>query len=379
MADVLRSLNLLETLKEYVEKNKISDVRDAVEDLLVSHINIAVAGDRGPEKAAFINSLRGLSFEDEGAAPRSSSSNPEELALYQHTKYPNFRLWDLPGFSKDSKIDPLDYMEHFKLLRYNAVIFTFTASPHPNSVILWKKARMVQKETVYFALLATEKDTEKTMVAKKKKSVEELKAEGVANPTVYRVQPIALEMEDFPKLLEAMTGGLHEIRSHALLLALPAFSTAIVTQKRDTFKALVWAAASLSGGISTIPVPLVASVVDSGLAVRILSKAQTSLCLDDESIERLAGQRGKNTAQLKGLRTCVLSIEVTKSEVKRRLAAAEKSTSSTTNRLVELAMPRNARAASRSFTVMLQALNGAIDEMGVDAEKIVEMATGKGQ
>ncbi len=141
----------------------------------------------------------------------------------------------------------------------------------------------------------------------------------------------------------------------------------------------MWAAASLSGGVSAIPVPLVASMVDATVGVRILTKAQISLCLDDESLEHLARQRGLNPAKLKALRTCALSVEVSKSEVKRRLAEAEKDTSTATSRLVELAMPRHARAVSRSFTVMLQALNTAIDDMGADAEKVVAMVTGEGQ
>lgn len=63
---MLKSLNLLETLKESFEKNNIADIKDTVEDLLISRINIAITGDRGPEKAAFINSLRGLNVGDEG-------------------------------------------------------------------------------------------------------------------------------------------------------------------------------------------------------------------------------------------------------------------------------------------------------------------------
>ncbi len=204
-----------------------------------------------------------------------------------------------------------------------------------------------------------------------------LKTEGVPLPKVFLVQPSALEKVDFLKFLEVMRGDLPEIRAHALLLALPTFSNSLVTQKKDAFKALVWAAASLSGGVSAIPVPLVSSIVDATVGVRILTKAQISLCLDNESLECLARQRGLNPARLKSLRTCALSVEVSKSEVKRRLAEAEKDTSTATTRLVKFAMPRHARSVSRSFTAMLQALNTAIDDMGADAEKVVAMVTGE--
>lgn len=375
MADVLRSLNLLETLKESIEKNNISDIKDAVEDMLISRINIAVAGDRSAEKAAFINSLRGLGQEDEEAARVPSSAAPEELAVFLNPKHPDFRLWDLPSIPSDFHFEAEDFIQRYKVMRYNAIVLTFTESPSVNSVALWRELRSLQKDTVYFVLLASIKETEKTLETKKKASLEGLKAEGVPLPKVFLVFPSALEKLDFQTFLEVMRGDLPEIRAHALILALPAFSISLVDQKKDAFKALVWAAASLSGGVSAIPVPFVASMLDATVAVRILSKAQISLCLDDDSLLRMARQRGLDPSRLKALRSCALSIEVSRSEVKRRLAEAEKETSTAKSILVELAMPRQARSVSQSFTVMLQVLNSAIDDMGADAEKVIAMVT----
>ncbi|XP_060906051.1 immunity-related GTPase family, q2 [Labrus mixtus] len=374
MAEVFKGLNLLDTLKESIDNNKLSDVKDAVEDLLISRINLAVLGDREDGKATFINSLSGLSPGDEGAAPSPSPVAPEELASYPNPKHPDFRLWDLPAVPSTSPFEPEGYMERVKFLRYNAVFMTFTKTPQPNSVKVFLEARSLQRQTVYFILLATEKDTEKSLEENRKAGVEVLKSQGVAQPKVYRVRPSTLEKFDFPGLLEDMGRELPEIRAHALLLALPTLTSTLVTQKKDAFKALVWAAASLSGGVSAIPVPFVASMVDSSVAMRILTKAQLSLCLDNESVERLARQRGIEPTRLKGLRTCELSVEVTKGEVKRRLAAAEKDLATVSSKFVEMAMPRHARSVSRSFAAMLQALNGAIDEMATDADKIVSAA-----
>ncbi|XP_045902020.1 immunity-related GTPase family, q2 [Micropterus dolomieu] len=377
MADVLRGLNLLQTLKESIESNKLSDVKDAVEDLLISRINLAVVGNRGDEKATFINSLRGLGPGDDGAAASPSLVAAEEVAGYPNPKHPDFRLWDLPPVPSTSPFEPEGYMDRVKFLRYNAVLMTFTQTLHPNSVDVFLEARSMQQQTVYFILLSLEKDTEKSREEKRKASLEVLTSQGVAQPKVYLVRPSTLEKFDFPGLLEDVGRDLPEIRAHALLLALPTLTSNLVSQKKEAFKALVWAAASLSGGVSAIPVPLVASMVDSSVAMRILTKAQLSLCLDEESVERLAGQRGMEPIRLKGLRTCVLSVEVTKGEVKKRLAAAEKELATVSSKLVEMAIPRHARCASRSFAAMLQALNSAIDEMAADAEKIVAAALGE--
>ncbi|XP_068179346.1 immunity-related GTPase family, q2 [Antennarius striatus] len=377
MADVFRGLNLLETLKESMESNKLADVKDAMEDLLISRINVAVVGDRGPEKSTFINSLRGLGPEDDGAAPRSPTTALEEVVAYPNPKHPDFRLWDVPSVPAARPFEPEGYMDRVRFLRYNAVFMTSTGEPHPNGVEVFLEARSLQLQTVYFILLASANDTEKSLEEKRKCGLEVLTCQGVAQPKVYLVRPSTLEKFDFPHLLEDMGRDLPEIRAHSLLLALPTLTSTLVSQKKEAFKALVWAAASLSGGVSAIPVPFVASMVDCSVAVRILTKAQLSLCLDDESVERLARQRGMDPAGLTCLRVCGLSAEVTKGEVKRRLAAAEKELATVSSRLVEMAMPRHARSAGRSFTAMLQALNGAIEEMATDADRILTVALGE--
>ncbi|KAK5862002.1 hypothetical protein PBY51_017435 [Eleginops maclovinus] len=379
MADAFRSLNLIETLKESIDHNKLSDVKDALEDLLISRINLAVIGDRGDEKASFINSLNGLSFGDDGATPSASPVAPEEVACYPNPKHPDFRLWDLPPVPSASPFEPEGYMDTVKFPRYNAVFITFTQTPQPNSVKVFLEAQSLQQQTVYFILFALENGTEKSIEKIRKTSVEVLRSQGVTMPKVYVVRPSTLEMVDFPCLLEDMGKDLPEIRAQAVLLALPTLNSTLVIKKKDAFKALVWAAASLSGGVSAIPVPFVASMVDSSVAVRILTKAQLSLCLDDGSVERLARQRSMDSTRLKGMRTCALSLEVTKGEVQQRLAAAQKDLATVSLKLVEMALPRHARSASRSFAAMQQALNCAIDEMAADAEKIVSAALGEGK
>lgn len=376
MADIFKGLNLLETLKESIESNKFSDLKDAMEDLLISRINLGVVGYRGDEKAMLINSLCGLGPEEHGAATSPSAADPHDVAVHLNPKHPDFRLWDLPAVPSMSPFEPEEYMDKVKFLRHNVVFMTFTQIPEHNSVTVFQEARALQQHTVYFILFASSNDTEESAEEKRQTSLQLLTSQGVAQPRVYVVRPSTLEHFDFPDLLEDLCRDLPDVRAHALLLALPILTSTLVSQKKEAFKALVWAAASLSGGVSAIPVPFVASLVDSSIAVRILTRAQLSLCLTNESIELLARQRGTDPMRLKGLRTCTLSVEVTKGEVKKRLAAAEKDLATVSSKLVEMAMPRQARSASRSFTAMLQALNGAIDEMAADAEKIVTAALG---
>ncbi|KAF6718278.1 Interferon-inducible GTPase 1, partial [Oryzias melastigma] len=168
MADVFKGLNLLETLKESLENNKLSDVKDAVEDLLISRINVAVAGDRVEEKATFINSLSGLGSGDEGAAPFPTTADPDEVAGYPNPKHPDFRLWDIPPVPNTSPFEAEGYITKFKFLRYNVVFMTFTEVIHPNCVA---------REAAYFVLLASKRDTEKSLEEKRQASLDVLKSQ----------------------------------------------------------------------------------------------------------------------------------------------------------------------------------------------------------
>ncbi|XP_057689452.1 immunity-related GTPase family, q2 isoform X2 [Corythoichthys intestinalis] len=373
MVDVLKGVNLLETLKDSMEHNNLSEVKDAVEDLLISRLNLAVAGERSVEKTTFINSLHGIPAGDEGVVP-SSSVATEDLRCYPNPAHPDFRMWDLPPIPIVTPFDPDVYMDAVKFLRYNVVFLTFTKTPSPSLVSVVLRAHALQIRTVYLTLLVSGKNQD--LDSKRRASMDALTSQGVTQAKVYLVNPSSLETLDFPALLEDLAKELPEIRWYALLMALPTLTPALVIQKKEAFGALVWAAASLSGGVSTIPVPFVASAVDSSVAVRVLCKAQASLCLDDASVERLARQRGLEPGPLKALRVCPLSVEVTKAEVKRRLASvAEKDWSSFSSRLVQMAVPRHARSVGRSFTAMLHALNAAIDDMASDAEKILNFCS----
>ncbi|XP_049585968.1 LOW QUALITY PROTEIN: interferon-inducible GTPase 5-like [Syngnathus scovelli] len=373
MVDVLKGVNLLESLKNSTELTRLSAIKDAVEDLLISRLNLAVIGQRSEEKRAFTDSLLGVSAGDQGAAC-SSTAAAEDLRCYPNPVHPDFRLWDLPPVPAVSPFEPDLYMDAVKFLRYNVVFLTFTRTPPPSVAALLLRASSLRLQTLYLTLLVCGK--EEDLESTRKDSIEALKALGVTQPKVYLVSPSALEALDFPALLEDLAKDLPEIRWYALLMALPTLTAALVTQKKEAFGALAWVAASLSAGISAVPVPLVASAVDSSLAVRVLCKAQASLCLDDASVERLARRRGREPARLKALRVCPLSAQVTKAEVRRRLAAAtaEKDCSALSSRLVQMAMPRHARSAGRSFAAMLHALNGAIADMAADAENVLASA-----
>lgn len=111
-------------------------------------------------------------------------------------------MWDLPLVPATYPSEPKGYMDRVKLLHYNAVFMVLTETPQPNTVEVFLEARSMQQQTMYFIFLASVNDTEKSLVEKKKSSLNVLTSQARTNTNVYLVRPSTLEKFDFPALLE---------------------------------------------------------------------------------------------------------------------------------------------------------------------------------
>jgi len=60
-------------------------------------LNVAVTGNSGVGKSSFINAIRRLTAEDEGAAPVGVKETTLDIQSYSHPCNPFLKFWDLPG------------------------------------------------------------------------------------------------------------------------------------------------------------------------------------------------------------------------------------------------------------------------------------------
>ncbi|MBN3308085.1 interferon-inducible GTPase 5-like [Amia ocellicauda] len=374
MAEAIKNVKVLQTIKESLDKNKISEIKATLEDLLSSSINIAVAGERGVEKMAFINAVRGLGDDEEGAAHPGGPDATKDPVVYPHPQQSEVRIWDLPPPQGDD-FNPEEYLERLRVHRYSAFIVTAAQSFQPSCASLWKEMHRTGK-ALYFILLTTAKDSCQSLQEKKSSNVESLKKGGVEAPAVFLVSGSALEQLEFMDLLEVMEKEIPEIWMDALVISLPAFSVPMLRKKRAAFKAVVWTAASLSGGVSAIPIPMVSSMVDKNMLVKILTKARDCFGLDDRSLERLGKRVGRPVKELKAVWTSELSAEVSKDVVKKKLSAAEKE-KATATKLLQATLKGSAKSATKSFTTMYLMLTTSLDELEEDAVKMLQEAFGE--
>ena len=86
---------------EYIEKNGLDGIEDFFKAKLERwkdvEINISVTGISGVGKSSFINAIRGLKDDDEGAAKTGVIETTRAAAVYSHPTNEKIKFWDLPG------------------------------------------------------------------------------------------------------------------------------------------------------------------------------------------------------------------------------------------------------------------------------------------
>ncbi|XP_065430743.1 interferon-inducible GTPase 5-like [Chrysemys picta bellii] len=84
-------------------------------------LNIVVIGESGSGKSSFVNTIRGLADDDEGAAETGVNETTIEPTAYPHPAYPNVTIWDLPGIRTPTfKSDT--YLEQVRFSHYDFFI-----------------------------------------------------------------------------------------------------------------------------------------------------------------------------------------------------------------------------------------------------------------
>jgi len=81
-------------------------------------INVAVVGISGVGKSSFINAIRCLTADDEGAAAVGVIETTTEITSYTHPDNTRIKFWDLPGVGTD-KFPQAEYLRLISVDRYD--------------------------------------------------------------------------------------------------------------------------------------------------------------------------------------------------------------------------------------------------------------------
>ncbi|XP_048010218.1 interferon-inducible GTPase 5-like [Megalobrama amblycephala] len=274
--------------------------KEKIDQLLNVSLNIAVTGKTGSGKSSFINALRGVSEDDDGAAPTGVTETTMKATMYEHPTVPNVKIWDLPGIgSPNFKADK--YLKEVKLDTYDFFIILNSERFMQNDVMLAKEIRK-QKKNFYFVRSKIDNDIR---AEEKKKGFDEQKVLSIiredcqknlkelGDPKVFLMSSFDLDKYDFEIFQNTLEAELPIHKRSALLQAWPLCSTASLEKKIKFFEGMIWAASLASAGIAVVPVPGLSAACDASMVLLFLTRCYYAFGLDDGSLSRLSEKVNK--------------------------------------------------------------------------------------
>ncbi|KAG9346212.1 hypothetical protein JZ751_008037 [Albula glossodonta] len=300
--DIKQSLQN-ETLDSGAQK-----IKEFLEKLDKTVLNIAVTGMSGKGKSTFVNAIRGLGDEDEGSAPTGVVETTMKATPYHHQKYPNVTLWDLPGIGTENfRAD--EYLEKVEFHRYDFFIIISSERFTSYDADLAKEIQNMGK-MCYFV---RSKIDESLRAEARKKTFNEkatlnkiqqncitgLQDLSIESPKVFLISSFELEKYDFPQLQETLEKDLPQQKRHVFLLALPNITQNINLKKKEVLQADIWRMALLSATAAAVPVPGLGFAADLTILVKEISKYYKAFGLDEASLKNLSERVNVPVEELK--------------------------------------------------------------------------------
>nr|XP_005995735.1 PREDICTED: interferon-inducible GTPase 5-like [Latimeria chalumnae] len=363
--------------------SKIQENLDSIENV---KLDIAITGESGSGKSTFVNAIRDLEDEDEGAAETGSIETTMTPTKYPYPNNRNINLWDLPGIGT-LKFKADEYLQQVNFSQYDFFIIIASERFKENHA---KLACEIQKMGKRFYFVRSKIDSEIAALKKRKKStfsevvmleevrknsIECLQKQGVERPQVYLVSCLELDKFDFNKLQETLQQELSAHKRDAFLLSLPNISKTILLRKKKLMRNQIWKLASISCVVATIPIPGVSVVCNAAILVKMLTRYCKDFGLDEEALARLAKKVDKPVEDLKSVIKSPLAGQISSDLVFKLLtktACGGLMVSGSFLRTIPFI--GGAVAGGISFGATYYMLENFLDGLSEDAQKVLEKA-----
>lgn len=369
----------LQASEEPTLKKAAKKAQKQIEQLLNISLHIAVTGESGTGKSSFINAIRELDKDDEGAAKTGVTETTTEPTPYKHPTMSNVMLWDLPGIGTP-QFRARRYLKKMQLNRYDFFIIVSSERFKENDIMLAKEIKK-RKKLFYFVRSKIDNDIraeetkksfnkEETLSQIKRNCLENLKE--IESPKVFLLSSEDIKAFDFEKLIETLMSDLPQHKQSALLQSVPVTSMAMLNKKVKMFEKASWAAALCSGVVAAAPVPGLSVACDAGILVAFFTRCYYSLGLDDKSLKKVSER--VNKPQLESFIKSPLVLALTAKSTA-RLSLSALAGGAALEYLCSL-VPGvgNAAAAGISFVCTLTLLKNGLKELENSALMVLQEA-----
>ncbi|XP_067399559.1 interferon-inducible GTPase 5-like [Emydura macquarii macquarii] len=384
--DLMEEYNIAE-IREALEEGRMAEaalkVQESLEALENAPLNIAVTGESGSGKSSFVNAIRGLRDDEEGAAATGVVQTTMEPTPYPHPTHPNVTLWDLPGIGTPA-FQSNTYLERVGFPKYDFFILIASERFRASHAQL---AREIQEMGKRFYFVRSKVDADLYAASRRRPAsyseqgvlaqirdecCRQLQAEGVASPTVFLLSSWELGRYDFLALEETLEKELPSHKRHAFLLALPNLSRGILQRKKEAMQRQIWKLATISCGIAAIPIPGLSVACDVAILVKALAGYRQTFGLDDESLCKLAEKVGKPVEDIREAITSPLAKEISRDLVLKLLTKAGGGALMLVEYLFSTVPVLGSLAAGGiSFGTTYYMLRSSLDEVAQDAHNVL--------
>ncbi|XP_035767873.1 interferon-inducible GTPase 5-like [Neolamprologus brichardi] len=270
-------------------------------------LNIAITGESGSGKSTFVNAFRGVSDDDERAAPTGVTESSMDPKPYFHPKNPNVILWDFPGIGT-LKYPADEYLEGVKFEKYDFFIIMSDTRFRENDVKLAREIQRMKKK-FYFVRSKIDNDInaekrkknfnkERTLTKIRDDCVKRLRGLGFESPQVFLVSSFKLLRYDFNLLHQTFYKDLPKNKRIILLSTFYKINPEIIRKKKQTLKSKIKYYALGSGAGAAVPLPGLSVAVDAAVLVGAVTNFVHAFGLDIPTLQRLSARTGVSYADL---------------------------------------------------------------------------------
>ncbi|XP_041497420.1 interferon-inducible GTPase 1-like [Microtus oregoni] len=302
-----------------------SSITNALKEIDGTPLNVAVTGESGAGKSSFINVLRGIGHEEEGAAEIGVVETTMERHPYTHPKIPNVVFWDLPGIGT-TNFPPKEYLEKMKFNEYDFFIILSATRFKKNDIDLAKAISMMKKDFYFVRTkvdsdLKNEKDfkprtfdREKVLQQIRSSCVRTFQENNIKVPPIFLISNNILCDYDFQILMDKVVNTLPEYKRHNFMLSLPSITHAAIERKRQFLEQIIWLDAFATALLTMIPSLILLMDNDVKNLRNSMNLFRDVFGVDDASLQGLAEDWQVSVDQLKAKMKSPHVFETTKEE-----------------------------------------------------------------
>lgn len=211
-------------------------------------VKVAVAGESGTGKSAFINAIRGVRYGDKDYAEVGCGNTTMEVNTYAHPKNRHILLYDLPGYNTTKKTFE-SFLKEVNLSDFDIFLIFFTDIPTIADAWLVDKLRSTDTKCCIIRTkvdedIENEDQTDEVLSGIKeyvKSSIE--KFEGLTilrSAKLFHISSFRPNIGEMDDLIHFLKDEVSPAKYEAIILSIPTVTKEIIEKKYIGLKRRVW-------------------------------------------------------------------------------------------------------------------------------------------